>query len=200
MPLFIKVTSPFLMQYFWPLRVHKSYRFSRPIFRSSFCRYIRGFHAQEEKTAKEGCPYNPRIETSARIRRRQREKEREKDSRFGGNCGSAIYRPFFRPDGPRVDGWITRKLFRSERLVAFTLRRNVPHNSRLSFFVRARARSILRDRAQYVSPEEKHCSVKRASHDYSQTALSLSLSLVLPLVMYKQNRFAYCRPRLAGRQ
>lgn len=67
----------------------------------------------------------------------------------------------FSPGSPRADGWITRKLFRSGRLVAFTLRRNAPHNSRLSFFVRPapRPRSpftgpFRADRTPYVLPEE----------------------------------------------
>lgn len=42
---------------------------------------------------------------------------------------------FFRPDGPQADGWITRKLFRSGRFVAFTLRRNAPQQLTLVVFV-----------------------------------------------------------------
>lgn len=109
------------------------------------------------------------IETSARI-------TDARHSRFGRELRIRNLPALFSHGSPRADGWITRKLFRSGRLVAFTLRRNVPHNSRLSFFVRparvrvhARSRSpvhrsISHDRAPYVSPGGKHCSVKPRIH------------------------------------
>lgn len=105
---------------------------------------------------------------------------------------------FFRPGSPWADGWITRKLFRSGRLVAFTLRRNVPHNSRSSFFVRprahARALAFRRSPVHFARLSAihfaggKHCSVKRVP------ATQRSLALSSP-VIYKQNCFAYCCPR-----
>lgn len=66
--------------------------------------YIQSFLARERKVSEEG----PRIIRELKHPRGSdagRKSEREKNSRFGGNCGSAIYRPFFRPGSPRA-GWM----------------------------------------------------------------------------------------------
>lgn len=135
--------------------------------------YIQSPLTREEKASEEG----PRIIRELKHPRGSdagKERERERVA-LAGIADPQFTGPFFVPAVPGRDGWITRKLFRSERLVAFTLRRNVPHNSLACRFLFALALGPFRAIESNTFRRRKNIALSNARRDYNETTASLVL-------------------------